>query len=143
MSANRSYRAIYARSKEAGLDEDARRDVFQRLTGKRSLTLMTNVEVGKVNAHLKTLVPPKKTGKPMAKRPDVRFIHVLWRLLGEAGVLHDPTRAGLNKFIRVRFGDAWGAETIDVDALTDHQQIKTVIEALKDWCAREGVEFER
>lgn len=139
----RDYRAIYARSKEAGLDEDARRDLFERQTGKRSLSLMTPAEVGRVDAHLKTLVPPKKGRKPMAKRGDVRFIHVLWGKLGSAGVLNDPTRAGLNRFIRARFGDAWGAETIDVDALTDALQIATVIEALKDWCARESIEIDR
>lgn len=143
MNSRRDYKGIYARSKEAGLDEDARRDVFEQQTGKRSLSLMTAAEVGRVDAHLKTLAPPKKGRKPEAKRADVRFIHVLWRKLMEAGVLTDPTRAGLNKFIRSRYGDAWGAETIDVDALTDHRQIATVIEALKDWCQREGVELDR
>jgi len=143
MSSKRDYKGIYARSKEAGLDEDARRDVFEQQTGKRSLSLMTPAEVGKVDAHLKSLAPPKKGRKPAAKRADVRFIHVLWRELGRAGVLTDPSRAGLNRFLRSRFGNAWGAETIDVDALTDAGQIRTVIEALKDWCEREGVELDR
>ena len=143
MAAKRDYKGIYARSKEVGLDEDARRDVFEQQTGKRSLSLMTPAEVSKVDAHLKTLAPQKKGRKPEAKRADVRFIHVLWRKLKEAGVLTDPSRAGLNKFIRARFGDAWGAETIDVDALTNHHHIATVIEALKDWCQRAGVELDR
>ena len=143
MSANRNYGGIYARSKEVGLDEDARRDVFEQLTGKRALSLMTPAEVGKVDAHLKELAPPKKGKKPTAKRADVRFIHVLWRELGRAGVLTNPERTGLNSFIRARFGDAWGAETIDVDALTDATQIASVIEALKAMCKREGVELEQ
>jgi len=143
MTAKRDYKGIYARSKGAGLDEDARRDVFEQQTGKRSLSLMTPAEVGKVDAHLKTLAPAKRGRKPASENASVRFIHVLWRLLGDAGALNDPTRAGLNKFLQKRFGEKWGAAVIDVDALTDHRQIATVIEALKDWCAREGVELDR
>ena len=140
MAFERDYKAIYAASKAAGMDEDARRDCFERLTGKRSLSLMSDAEVARMDAYFRKLTPKKR---PAASRADVRLIHVLWRRLGEAGVLTDPTRKGLDKFIRARFGAAWGAETIDVDALTDARQIATVIEALKDWCRRAGAELER
>lgn len=90
------------------MDEDARRDLFERLTGKRSLSLMSDAEVKRMDDYFRKLNPAKKSRKPAAKRSGVRFIHVLWRKLREVDALTDPSRDGLNKFIRSRFGDAWG-----------------------------------
>ncbi len=78
-----------------------------------------------------------------APRGDLRLVHVLWRKLGEVGALREPGRAGLNKFIRSRFGGTWKSVPIDVDTPRDHRRISQIINALKDWCAREGVELKR
>lgn len=141
---SQAHRTIYACAKAAGLDDDDRRDVFERITGKRSLSLMEPAERQLVVDEMKRLAPARpKRKNATAKRGDVRFIHVLWKLLGDAGALDKPGRDGLNAFIRSRFAHLWDAVPMDVDALTDAKEISQVINALKDWCARAGVELHR
>lgn len=138
-------KAIYAGCRALGIaDEDERRDLFERVTGKRSLRLMSATEQEGVVQELRRLgFRPSGGQRPRAERADVRYLHVLWRLLSEAGETRQPGAAGLNAFIRSRFGAAWGAEPIDVDTLRDATQINAVTRALKDWCRRAGVPYER
>lgn len=77
-----------------------------------------------------------------ASRPDLRLIHVLWTKLGEAGALRDPSRAGLNTFIRARFGNTWSSVPADVDMLRQWVQINAVIQALKAWGDRAEIDFD-
>ena len=83
---------------------------------------LTPVEPGENDAliplpeHLKKRIPRNKPG---------------------AGV--EGGRDALNSFVRSRFGSAWGAEALDVDALRDWRQIADVIEALKAMCRRAGI----
>jgi len=76
-------------------------------------------------------------------RADVRFCHVMWRLLNEAGAAKVPGPQGLNAFIRSRFEKTWGYTPIDIDAMREWREIADVVEALKDWCAREGIDLEQ
>ena len=141
---SQAHRTIYACAKAAGLDNDSRRDVFERLTGKRSLSLMSSDEHERIVAEMKRLAPARPPRKnATAKRGDIRFVHVLWKLLGDAGALDKPGRAGLNAFIRRRFAHLWDAVPMDVDAMTDPKEISQVINALKEWCGRAGVELDR
>lgn len=138
-------RAIFAGCKSLGLDEEARRDLQLVVTGKGSLSEMTEAEMEALVAALRArgfkpaLKPASKPRGKRAPRADLRFVHVLWRLLGEAGKLDNPTRDGLNAFIRRRFGKTWGAVQIDIDDLRDWEKIDAVVQALKEWCRREGV----
>ena len=136
-------KAIYAGVRALGIDEeDDRRELYERVTGKRRLREMSTADKDAVLDELRRLgFRPSAKGRPraQAKRADVRYIHVLWRLLSEAGAVREPGRAGLNSFIRSRFGRSWGAEVIDVDALTDWRQINDVVRALQDWCDREHI----
>ncbi|WP_419738333.1 hypothetical protein [Ruegeria sp.] len=75
---------------------------------------------------------------PKAKRGDVRLIHALWGELGRRGALKRPGRAGLNAFIRARFGAHWAFVPLDVDALTDTGCITDVIRSLRAMLARSG-----
>ncbi|WP_027237263.1 regulatory protein GemA [Leisingera caerulea] len=140
-------RQIFAQCRELGMDNDARQEMQLQVTGKSSLTDMGQADLLRVVSHLKeagaSTRPGGKKKHPRAKHGGVRFIHVLWSLLGSRGELKDPTRAGLNKFIRSRFGDTWGAEVADVDMLIEHEQISDVINALTDWCWRAGIELEQ
>ncbi|WP_349295259.1 regulatory protein GemA (plasmid) [Thioclava sp. 'Guangxiensis'] len=136
-------RSIFAGCRELGLDEDSRRDLQLRVTGKASLSDMTDAEKTAVLSELRSKGFRVRAGKrPIAKRGDIRFAHVLWRLLHEAGETRVAGSAGLNAFIRKRFAKTWGAAPIDIDAMTDHVQISMVIDALKAWCARAGVELD-
>lgn len=131
---------VFVACRELGIKDQARREMQERVTGKSSLSEMTDPEIELVVNHLVnsgwTPSAPKHTAAP---RRDVRFIHVLWSKLSDAGKLDNPTREGLNRFIRRRFGDHWGSVPADVDHLRDAEQIAEVIEALKKWCKREGV----
>jgi len=69
-------------------------------------------------------------------------VHVLWGKLGQAGELRDPSRAGLNAFVRWRFGEAWGSVPVDIDALRDHEQIDQLLQALMAWGKRARIDFD-
>lgn len=146
-------RMIHVGCKQLGLDEDTRRGLQLVATGKTSMADMTEAELRQVVDALKQrgfkpygntyFTGGKKGGKRTAHAPapraDLRFVHVLWKQLGDAGALKRPSRDGLNTFIRSRFEGKWQSVPIDVDALRDAGQINDVIRALKDWCQREGV----
>lgn len=143
-------RQIHVACRQLGLDADLRHDIQLSATGKASLRDMDEADLRKVISALEQRGFKggfKGTGSGLAKgrrqaadRADVRFLHVLWRLLSEAGAVRKPGREGLNAFVRSRFGASWGAEVIDIDALRDACQINDVTRALKDMCRRAGVE---
>lgn len=135
---------IFAACRQLGLDDEARRDMQVSVTGKASLREMTGAELRLVADRLKSSgAGAAKSGtfehKP-APRADLRLVHALWGKLGRAGKLDRPGRAGLNAFIRARFGAAWGSVPADIDMLRDHGQIDAVVQALLTWCRREGLE---
>ncbi len=145
MSTRTLQRQIHVACRDLGLDGDARHDIQLAACGKASMRDMNVADLKLVIGHLKTHgwtpVPARKTRgyRKAAPRADLRLVHVLWRLLGEAGVLDKPSRAGLNAFIRSQFESKWESVPIDVDALRDHKQINAVIRALKAWCKRADV----
>lgn len=142
-------RMIHAGCRQLGLDAEARRGLQVVATGKASMADMTEAELQAMVQALKDrgfnagFNGSSKARRPPAERPDVRYIHVLWKMLGDAGKLDKPGRAGLNAFLRRRFENKWGAVPIDIDTLREPGQINDVIRALKDWCHREGLRTER
>lgn len=139
---------IFVGCKQLGLDDDARHDLQLAATGKDSLSDMTEAELTLVINRLKEsgfkpFGKPGSKARKTAPRADLRFVHVMWRLLGEAGALNRPDRDGLNAFIRSQFEGKWDFVPIDIDALRRADQISDVIEALKDMCRRNGVELKR
>lgn len=144
---------IHVGCKQLGLDTDTRHALQVGATGKESLSEMSESELRQViealkakgfkpfgNSYFKgrkTRAPGK--AKPPAPRADLRYVHVLWRLLGEAGAVKKPGRDGLNAFVRARFEGKWAFVPIDIDALRDPSQINDVIRALKDMCRRARV----
>ena len=137
---------IHVGCRELGLDGDARRALQLVVTGKPSMKDMSDADLLKVLKRLKAYgIKTSSKGKKRHKaapRADLRLAHVIWTKLGEAGELRDPTRAGLNKFIRDQFGNTWGSVPADIDMLRDHKQINAVIQALKAWGARAGIDFD-
>ncbi len=142
-------KTIFAGCRELGLDSEMRRDLQLVVTNKASLSEMTDDDMQAVVDALKARgFKHGRSGKASSKsrnlapRADLRYIHVLWKLLGDAGALNAPTRTGLNTFIRARFEATWGAVPADIDMLRDAAQINAVTRALKDWCKRENIETE-
>lgn len=143
-------KTIFVGCRQLGLNDDVRRDLQLVATGKASMSDMTDADLGKMLAALKQRgfktgfkAASKGRFKKAAPRPDLRYVHVLWGLLGKADKLKKPDRAGLNAFVRTRFESKWKSVPIDIDALRDAGQINDVTRALKDWCKREGIETER
>jgi len=135
-------RKIHLGCRELGLDNDARRDLQLVVTGKASMSDMTEVELKALVKRLEADgFTASKRHKP-APRADLRLVHKLWSELGKAGELRDASRAGLNRFIRARFGDHWAMVPADVDMLTEWKQIDAVIQALKNWGQRADIDFD-
>ncbi|UWQ31271.1 regulatory protein GemA [Leisingera sp. M527] len=135
---------IHVGCRELGLDSDGRRDLQLAVTGKASMKDMTEAELNSVLRRLKSDGFKASSGgkkHKLAPRADLRLIHVLWRGLGAAGELRDPSRKGLNKFNRARFGNTWQSVPADVDMLRQHDQIDQVIQALKSWGKRADIDF--
>lgn len=139
-------KTIHVGCKALGLDADMRHDLQLVTTGKASLSEMTEAELLRMVDALKTrgFRPGTKQSaghfRPAAERADLRFVHVLWSLLGNAGALKRPGRDGLNAFIRARFEGKWQSVPLDIDMLRDAGQINDVTRALKDMCRRAGVQ---
>ena len=147
---SQTVKLIHVGCRELGIDSETRRAMQLQLVGKESLTAMTEAERKQVLEALKArgfkpFGDPKSggRGRPAAKRPDVRFAHVLWRLLVAAGEAKVAGPKGLNAFIRARFERTWGYVPLDIDVMQEAAEIRDVVEALKDWCHRKGVELDQ
>jgi phage gp16-like protein len=143
-------KTIFVGCRQLGLDNDTRRDLQLVATGKASMSDMTEGDLNAMLAALKTrgFEPSFKAAskgrfKKAAPRADLRYVHVLWGMLGKADKLKKKGRAGLNAFVRSRFEGKWKSVPIDIDTLRDPSQINDVTRALKDWCKREGISTER
>lgn len=146
MSAETLRKQIFVGCRQLGLDDDTRRDLQLFATNKASLTDMTEAELKLVVVALKAKgFEVAKTGKSKHKRAgsaDLRLIHVLWKKIGETGALDDPSRAGLNAFVRKQIENTGGIAPADVDMLRHHHEIDDIIQALKAWARRVGADFD-
>lgn len=118
---------IHVGLKQLALDDGDRRDLYERVTGKRSLKQMSAAEHQLIVGELRRLgfAPKKKGGgRKYSQKKYVRLIHALWKSLGDLGALSDPTPTGLRSFVRNRAGVS------DPEWLT-YAQANPVIEALK------------
>lgn len=139
-------RMIHVGCKELGIDSDTRHDLQLAITGKSSMSEMTDDQLLCVVEGLKAKgfnggFKGKKSPHAPAPRADLRFIHVMWKLLSEAGAVQKPGRAGLNAFIRSAFEGKWQSLPIDIDALREAGQINDVVQALKAMCRRAKVKL--
>jgi phage gp16-like protein len=137
---------IFVGCRELSIDTEARQALQLSVVGKASMSDMDEAELTLVLNRLKSDgFKPSSKGRSKHKtaaRADLRLIHVLWRKLGDAGVLDKPNRAGLNAYIRSQFGNAWSSVPADVDMLRDHKQIEAVLQSLKAWGKRADIDFD-
>ena len=129
--ANRLRRAIFARCREEGLDDEARREVQRAATGKDSLTKMSLPEMSKVLQALGGR-RPRATGRSvLPDGPHTSKLRALWISawwLGVARGIDDRALA------------AWICRQTGLDSARWATPVQTAmcIEALKDWMARDG-----
>jgi hypothetical protein len=130
-------RTWFAACREAGLDEDGRKAIQERVTRKASATAMTARDFNACLTDLKDRgvwkprKQPKRAGsRPLADGDQVAKMRALWLALYHLGAVRNPEEAALAAFAQRQTG---------VTALQWLQvtQANTVIETLKDWCRRE------
>lgn len=131
---------IHVAAKQFGLGEDDLRDVYQRVTGKRSLKEMTEKERIAVVDDFKQRGFVVKRGKGRAGKPNysskgyVRLIHALWKSCAKLGVIDDASPKALRAFVANRT-EAKGKRVDDPEFLT-YDEASPIIETLKSMESR-------
>jgi len=123
-------RAIRAACRRLGLDDDARHDIQEAITGKRSATKMSFAELGQVLDRLN-----KDWKGPSGHRAHIGKIRALWWTLYWLGAVEEPNDRAIDAFVRRQTG-------VSALAFLDHRSSPAVVEALKSWAAREGVQWQ-
>ncbi len=122
--------AIHVARKQLGLDDDAARDLYQRVTGKRSLRDMSPAEQETVVQELR-----RHGFKPAAKAlqgPFAGKLQALWIAGWNLGIVRDRSDHALLAFVKRQ-------TNIDhTRFLVYAEDARKAVEALKDWIAREG-----
>lgn len=121
-------RGIHAACRKLGLDDDGRRDVQVGATGKASLTAMDTSELASVLAKL------NRDSRPAADRPHAGKIKALWWSLYWLGAVDQSDARAIDAFVRRQTG-------VSALRFLDHRQAHSVVDALKAWAAREGVDW--
>lgn len=135
---------VHLAAKELGLDDDARRDVLERVTGRRSSADCTDAQLDAVIAHFKGLgwkpkvVAGGKAAAPAASRrptpashPVANKARAMWISLWNLGVVENRSEQALEAFAK---------RQLKVDRLqwADQAQGFRLIEALKAMAERNG-----
>lgn len=133
MGAN-PYAGIYRRASALGLDEDARRDLYQQQTGKRSLRVMTSGERGKVIAAMDRAGASRKPNNRLAG-PFAGKLQALWIAAYNLGLVRDRRDGALLTWVKNQTG-------IDhTRFLTAAEDARKAVEGLKKMTARAGVDW--
>lgn len=122
-------RAIYAACNQLGIDEQARRVIYQQVTGKTSAKEMSEEERNKVVAHLRGKGFQRAKGKSYSDKAYVRLIFALWKSCHKLGVVKSASRQSLVAFVKETTRKS-GQQVDDPNWLT-YGQAEPVIETLK------------
>ncbi|WP_119167093.1 regulatory protein GemA [Algihabitans albus] len=143
---------IWAWLRSAGVrDEETQRDIFELVTGRRSLRTCSVAQLRQIADHLRRTYPalgvprpeapsteggkrrgPKRAGpRALAAGPQAAKARALWLALYHLGEVADPRESALDSFAKRQTGVA-------SLAWLKPQQANQVIEALRAWCARAG-----
>ncbi len=128
------YARIYAAAKRLNLDEETRRDIYEKVTGKRSLTAMSMAETRAVEKHMNGLAPPSDTrgSATRASGPYAGKLQALWIAAWNLGIVRNRNDAAIFAFVKRQTG-------LDhTRFLKNADDAKKAIEALKGWMTREG-----
>jgi phage gp16-like protein len=133
----RELAAIHVMAARLGLDTadkseaSAYRTMLRERGGASSAAALSAPGRKRVLAHLRECVGPLQAPRPPGGW-QAEKIRTLWRQLGDAGVLRDPSERGLGEFVLTQAGVA-------SPNFLDSQQANRVIEALKAWAKRKDV----
>lgn len=119
-------KAVRAAARRLQLQEDDRREIQLRITGKRSMSDMDLADLGKLLDHLN-----RDWKGPSGHRAHVGKIRALWWTLYWLGIVDSPKPEAIDVFVRRQTG-------ISALRFVDSQAAHRIIEGLKAWAAREG-----
>lgn len=126
-------KTIYAGIRVLGIeDEDERRDLYERITGKRRLREMTPAEKDAVVTELRRLGFKVASPRRLLDGPYAKKLQALWIAGWNLGLMQNRDDAALMAFVKRQTGidhPRW---------LRDPAQADKAIEALKAWLARDG-----
>ena len=137
MDRNRAIAAIHVGKKAAGLDDDSYRDLMQRETGRRSSRDLDDSGLRRMLTVLDGLKP--KDGAPTRhrvrkdSRPIARKVVALWLMLWNLDEVVNPSDTAIDAFVKRTTGKL-------ALKFTTNGEVAKVVEALKAWCKRCGVE---
>jgi hypothetical protein len=122
--------AIHTGLRQLGIADDDKRDLYERVTGKRSLTDMSPKEQDAVIGELRRLgFRPAKRG---LEGPFAKKLQALWIAAWNLGLVEERRDHALLAFVRRQ-------TNIDhTRFLIDSGEADKVIQALKGWMARDG-----
>lgn len=141
---------IHIAKKELGLDDDIYRDCVELISGQRSASKLTIAQLTALVKHFQSKGwsaksstaknSKNKTGsryRTTSKRPMVRKVYVLWKILYQAGKVTAKRPDG---YVRRMTKTTERPDGVgNVEWLTD-EDAYAVIEGLKKWIRREGLE---
>ncbi|MDG3580393.1 regulatory protein GemA [Rhizobium sp. YJ-22] len=133
-------RVIHSGFRALAIDDDAeKRDIYQRITGKAGLKLMTSNEHQAVADELRRLgfkpAPKRLQGQPDMSGKYSAKVQALWIALYNLGVVKDRRDSAITAFVR-------GQTSIEAMRFVHHHDdASAVIEALKAIAARAGVNW--
>lgn len=126
-------KAIHASARALGIEEDTRRDIYRRETGKSSLTQMSSGEQGKVLEALRAMgATPAPKGRKLLTGPYAKKLQALWIAGWNLGIVRNRDDKAMLAFIERQTGIA---NTAFLRASGDANK---AVEALKAWLARDG-----
>lgn len=121
--------AIRAACKRQAIDDDMRKQIQSSLTGTASMSDMTMAQLGQLLDHFN-----KGWKGPMGHRAHIGKIKALWWSLFWLGAIDEPGDLAISAFVERQTG-------VSALKFLDHRKAFAVIEALKSWLARIGVQW--
>lgn len=127
-----SVKTIYAGIRALGIaEEDDRRDLFERVTGKRRLREMSPGEKDQVVEELRRLGLKDRTPRRQLDGPYAKKLQALWISGWNLGLVRDRQDAALVSFVKRQ------CRIDHPNWLRDPVLADKAVEALKDWLRRE------
>lgn len=126
--------AIYVGCKQLGIEEDDRRDLFERVTGKRSLREMNPKELDTVVSELRSkgFKQVSKGSRSKLQGPFAKKMQALWIAAYNLGLIRNKNDDALMAFIKRQ-------TKLDHSRFLRYaEDADKAIEALKGWMAREA-----
>lgn len=128
-SRSRLIGAIRAAAARKGMSDEHRRDLIERVTGKRSAGDCSLPELGRVLDEMNRDWRSREGGE---HRSHIGKVKALWWTLYWLGEVDDDSERAIASFVRRQTG-------IDGLRFLDHRSANSVIEGLKAWAERAGV----